>query len=412
MNIGQDTGQSGLDYEALFEHASRLPCLAIVTMPRAGSDFFQSLLDGHPQILQVSGQFQFYPFWTWALSKETLEDLVEEFIWNEAHLPKFKSQYQKVERWDRLGENRDERFTVEMAAFRRHMMELMKGRELTSRNFFLSAHVAYGLASGARSILMTRLLVCHLHEHYHLDKFLPDFPEATVIYCTRDPRNALVSTVEHILVEPDRRDLYHYRYWLKWILQEAEQVLRRTARLKVLRLEQLHLDPKAVLKEFCHDFGLHFHPCLLKSTYHGKQWWGDARSGRFLKGFNPRIREPNWRQKLGDTDVFLLEVILERRLRHYGYAVPDRNRLFAFLRALALIPLPMRYEIQLAQADCQAQQGRRQKLRSIVFSTLYYLDRVLFYYQALWASRRKAQPRVSCYSIWLCLAGAAAGCLW
>jgi hypothetical protein len=412
MKLDREAGHSSAEYEALFSHASNLPCLAIVTMPRAGSDFFQSLLDSHPQILQVSGQFQFYPFWTWALSKENLVDLIEEFIWHEAHLPKFKSQYQKGERWDRLGENRDERFQVDMPSFRRHMLELMKGREITSRNFFLSAHVAYALASGAPALLATKLMVCHLHEHYHLGAFLPDFPEATVLYCTRDPRNALVSTVEHILVEPDRRNLYHFKYWLKWILQEAEQVLRWTPRLRILRLEHLHLAPKDVLKAFCCDFDLDFDPCLLKSTYHGKQWWGDARSGRFLKGFNPRISEPNYRQKLSRTDVFVLETILESRMRRYGYALPERHWLFSILCAMVLIPLPMRYEIQLARADFEGQKSRREKLRSLVFSTLYYLDRVMFCYQMLWRLRTKPLPKVSCYSILLCLSSLAAGRLW
>ena len=51
------------NYEEIWEHTENLPWCALVTTGRVGTDFFQSLLDSHPEIFVYNGILFFYEFW-------------------------------------------------------------------------------------------------------------------------------------------------------------------------------------------------------------------------------------------------------------------------------------------------------------------------------------------------------------
>lgn len=380
------------DYCRLFDHVSRLRKVVILTSPRAGSDFFHSLLDDHSQILQMPGQFQFYAFWANALCKEDLPDLVQEFTWDRRHLPKFNSRHDQAERWHMLGEARDEHFEVDSRVFAAHMEKLMKGRALTSANFYTAVHAAYCLAKGQPEILETKVWLCHIHEPYSLPPFHKDFPDYDVVYCTRDPRNALVSTVENIMLPYGQMDLGFFRFWLRWIVRDAEQVLPFTSRVKALPLERLHERSELVLREFCGEFGLQFEPCLLESTWAGKRWWGDSRSKAFLGGFRREIQRPRWQGKLTWMDVAALEFVLAPRLRQYGYPMASG----AGYRRLAPFVLgwPMRYEWELAWLSVRRERSPLRKALAALQSLCEYAARIRFFY-GLWWSGRKHPPFVA-----------------
>ena len=57
----------------------------LVATARSGSDFLQSLLDGHPQVCTFNMSFRFLTEYlpssiTWKNEKTHLEDLIDEFI--------------------------------------------------------------------------------------------------------------------------------------------------------------------------------------------------------------------------------------------------------------------------------------------------------------------------------------------
>ena len=57
----------------------------------------------------------------------------------------------------------------------------------------------------------------------------------------------------------------------------------------VIKLENLHKNSKKVLTSLTQIIGMNSDECLLSSTYHGKKWWGDALSKKFLNGLNPKF---------------------------------------------------------------------------------------------------------------------------
>ena len=176
-----------INYEELFSHVMQLPIVTLCTTGRTGSDFFQSLVDGHPQVLQLPSNWVFYDFWDQALCTNDIEDLVNEFLWFRAEKPKgyihffkFKSKYHVFEGLDQLGENRNESINVSVSEFMKHMKQIFQTKTITSKNFFIATHVAYALASG-ENIIGKKLLFFHIH-HLHSPGSRLDYQYALFLY--------------------------------------------------------------------------------------------------------------------------------------------------------------------------------------------------------------------------------------
>jgi len=89
------------DYARIWDETERLPWIALVTTGRTGTDFFQSLLDSHPEILSFNGQLHFHQFWNSSVCARfegelNAADIADEFIGH--HIHKFKSKYDYIEK--------------------------------------------------------------------------------------------------------------------------------------------------------------------------------------------------------------------------------------------------------------------------------------------------------------------------
>ena len=117
-----------IDYADLWSHVEDLPWCALVTTGRAGTDFLQSLLDSHSEILVFNGQLHFHPFWAIARSTQlkedlVLEDIVDEFIG--ANIAKLKSRYDTTERKGQLGADRNQSIDIDVPTFRSHVINFL-----------------------------------------------------------------------------------------------------------------------------------------------------------------------------------------------------------------------------------------------------------------------------------------------
>ena len=396
------TKEANIDYDGLFDHVENLrKVLLVAGAGRVGTDFFQSLLDGHSQILQVTGVSFFHIWWKDAKCKENLSDLVNEFIWYtnspSNHIEKFKSYYNKQERWNQLGVNKNEFFEVDIDVFKNHMLNILAAKELNSKNFILAVHLAYGLAIGV-DIKKTKIIFYHAHHIEKLKEFREDFSNFDVICAVREPRNTLVSTIEHW--RKYNIDIYHSRFLyhqVKRIFEESEPILKYTKNFKTLKLEDLHLFTKEVFEEFCNRYNLELQDCMFESSYRGKKWWGDALSGRYLDGFNKNIKEKKWKDKLFFYDNFLIEFILEDRLNHYGYPFENKMSKIYLIFVFFLVFLPMKYELKILVHSFKnsiALNGKAPVLNRGLFfymcrSLFFYVLRVRLYFEFIWRKIRK-----------------------
>lgn len=358
------------DYRKLWEHVTGIPVVVLLTTGRTGSDFLQSLFDGHPEVLMLPGSFFFHDFYAAGDPWRDAATLAQSFV--AAHPGMFDSRRLPRERWDKLGPNRDEWFAVDADAFASHMCALLHGREASARNAFYAVHIAYALAAGddpARA----RLLWYHLHHYYRLPAFMRDFPQASAILTVRNPKNTLACGIDHWRAyDPNTFEPATFFDYLQRIMLECELVLPHCRMVRALKLEALHLDSEAVLCDICRTYGLDFVPSLLRSTWRGKQWWGDALSPRFLEGFNPNIDKPRWRPGLSWLDAFVLDALLLPRLRRYRYPEGRGTQLKTAL-TLPLLLLPMRYESAILRARMTVEKNRRTAVRQ---SLRYWRRRV------------------------------------
>ena len=256
-----------LDFKKLFDHTKKLKQVLLVTTGRTGSDFFQSLLDSHPEILQVTGSFFFHEFWKAASCKDNLTDLIDEFVWHNhhsQHISKFKSRYNHLERWDQLGDKKDESFEIDINNFKILMLEIMKGREINSHNFFISLHVSYGLLLN-QDITKTKILFYHIHHIRKIKNFMSDFKNFDVLCTIREPRNTIISGLEgHNNYYSNSQTLNVYSKITKVysrVYQESEPISKFTNDFYTLKLEDLHNHPKNILSQFCDKYNINSLGC-------------------------------------------------------------------------------------------------------------------------------------------------------
>jgi hypothetical protein len=145
----------------------------------------------------------------------------------------------------------------------------------------------------------------------------------------------------------------------------------------------LHKFPQEILLDFCKKFGITFQQSLLKSTYHGKQWWGDRVSGQFLKNFNSNIDQKKWVGFLSWTDRFQMDCLIGNRMHKYGYQCDSVGSLSFFM--IPILILPTGYEMRILLA-------RPFRLKFIAESFWFYLRRLKF--QLVWFFKKTLTSRV------------------
>ncbi len=95
---------------------------------RAGSDFFHSLLDEHPEILQFPGYFRVDDNLKLILKTHSLKEKAKLFI--KFYPEFFNSKLNKLERWDRLGEKKQSEFRVDKKKFINYFYKLTHKKKI------------------------------------------------------------------------------------------------------------------------------------------------------------------------------------------------------------------------------------------------------------------------------------------
>ena len=188
---------TAIDYKKLMDHIVKLPACTLIATGRTGTDFLQSLLDSHTEVLTFNGSLFFHVFWEASYCAKSpnmnLDDLLDEFIGK--HIEKLKSRYDWQERKDRLGENADETLDIDLLQFKKAAKALLLDRAINSKNVLLAIYGAYSLCLG-EDIEKKKIFFHHIHNAERLGSYLIDFPDSKIICMTRDPRANFVSGIQ------------------------------------------------------------------------------------------------------------------------------------------------------------------------------------------------------------------------
>lgn len=348
-----------IDYASITETLQRIRVCALVTTGRTGSDYLQGLFESHPQVMTISRATWFYGmFWLpCGQSSKALDVLVDEYI--ARNRQRLDTSLDTVERGDRLGPEANQSVRLDVATFRSHVLALMNGVDVTSRNFLLAVHAAYQMCLG-RDPRRARALLINTHNFVESELLRRDFPDARLLVTIRDPRANMFSSVRNKWAYDaarykNGRTLYMY---YSMIIADAEPGLAMGYPGAVVRLEDLPQEP--ALRAVSEWMGIDWDPAFpFRPTWGGLVWWGDAVSS---KSYDPDDRRANrsyngWREGMWRTDRFVLDYVLNTRLHADGYEA-TRLRWWHHLVAIPLMCLPTQYEWQLFAPSNWIWQGR------------------------------------------------------
>lgn len=378
--------KAAAQYRAWMSRLRSLPMVALVTTGRTGSDFLQSLLDSHPQILTFNGHFAIYSeFFTKALSFTVAgaraQDAADEFIGQ--YLYKLVSRFDIQEAKDRLGRNSDESFSIDTGEFKRHLLGLLDGCTVNSRDFLLAIYGAYGLCLG-QDIDAARLIFHHPHLDYEFRLFHRDFPATRIVFSSRDPRANFCSHVEHFRNYYRTHDNQHHLYnCLKMALEDSALAEELGLDYIATRLEDLPRED--TMRELAAWLGVAYSVSMLRSTWAGLDWHGDRISNKSFAatGWSEKRTENNWRRRLGRMEQYVLNYILNDRLVKYQYPVQAIGPVDSVLVAM-LITLPFKYERRFfspAYLWSVLRDGRNSMRLELVLTPLFYWRRVRLCYR-------------------------------
>lgn len=297
---------------------------------RSGVDFLQSLFDKHPQVSQFPGVFYFGEFWSRIKGSNKVK-IANLFIRN--HERFFNSKIYKQERHDKLGKRKNEFFKVNKKEFIKNFSKLCTN-PFERYDVFLNLHLAYSKTC-KENIKNKSIIIVNIHQINHLYE-INDF-EFEIILNLRNPISSLNSTVKHWMIFSKKNINL---WWLDFHLDRTINILNDCQKLNkkiiVLKLDDIHKKNTKILNKLCKQIKIKFSKNMNKSTYHGKLWWGDKLSIKYLNGFNPKFKNSFDRSLFYKKDVAYLESKLKFYFKFFMFKKFSNGNISFFKEFLPL----------------------------------------------------------------------------
>jgi len=370
---------SSLEYDTRFNQIKYLQPFVLVTMGgRSGTDFLQSLLDAHKEVLTFNGHIKLYiEFFQQSKCLKSksfnLQDLAHEFVG--LYIEKFNSKYDFIERKDQLGKEEDDSLRINPQIFIKSFVSLLKNKKHTKKNILLSIYAAYHESMGY-DFENLKILFYHAHHFDEVYKFIEDFPTATIVCTTRDPRAGFVSTIENWRkyddnqASPNTLDHNNYLFFyfqLKRITEDEGRLVYSDNNHIIVKLESL-LNRK-YMKDLSNLLKIQFNESMLVPTFGGKIWYGDRISGAKIRKFewSENRTYNDWRKKLSWREKYLINFMMHSKLKRNKYEYAPIT-IYGFFLVLILALIPFKYERRYISIGHIRSVFRTNRLRS-----MYYL---------------------------------------
>lgn len=329
---------------------------------RSGSVFLQSLLDSHENILMLPGLYlmDYGVFWHSISDIDNKESLVSRFCDKYDYIFETKKRYpaSKEEPWndlpyycryDEMGDSQDQYINIDKDIFIVELYRCINSiNNITRKDFFKAIQIAYFYASG-RTYTSTNdpLIIYPLHtslvsKTMHM-WVLEDFSDAKILYTVREPISNLGSSINYqIYFDLFKPNSPNFLFYSLGILTGPLSLYGtfNMDNIKVVRLEDLHLESRNTLECLCRFLNIEWSDSLLESTFNGLKWW-NFRDTSKVNGFNKNIISRNYDELFTNFDKFRIETLLKDIYESWGYGKSYFND---DKKLLELLEYPFKFE--------------------------------------------------------------------
>ena len=302
--------------------------IIILAGGRSGSDFLQSLFDGHSQVMQFPGVFKFTKLFAKILDEKNPDKISHMFCDLYPHF--FDSRLQKMERHNMLGKNKNSFYYVNKHIFKKNFIYYYNHSRKKKIDILIALHKAYTRAS-KQNLNKKKIIIFHLHLIQFFENFRKSFDKFNnfqILLTLRDPLVSMCSTVNHWQNYRSGKDLFAKSIYdnIEMHFNIFNQLYKFRKKIFVVQLENLHLKSSQVLKNLCKLLKINYKISLKKSTYFNKSWWGDKVSKKFLNGLNPKFKNNFDKKIFFEKDIAIIENKIKNILINYNYPMRSKSK--------------------------------------------------------------------------------------
>lgn len=304
---------------------------------RSGSLFMQSLFDQHSEVFSLP-TFFYYPKWKY---HNSTIDCINNFIRIYPDIFNLSEGFLGVvgkNVTSLFGKNGNENITVSKNKFISNAKNIFKDQlksGISRKNFIEGIHSAYLQTLGYESKKI-KFILLHLHKYEDNAHYLAleDYPNLKYIAMIRDPREDWLSWKKVIYIRypfskilPYRYNLYtnikRYKYDIYNLLKFSRKI--NFNQVKIIDLNRLHILQEEGMRDLCKWLKIDFTEILMKSTFLGKLWHGNAANRKSITGFNSQKAKFNWPQMLSKYEIEFIEIELRKELIKLNYKLTNNK---------------------------------------------------------------------------------------
>jgi tetratricopeptide (TPR) repeat protein len=350
----------------------QIPMTIFISLGRAGSMFFHSLWDQHPEVSTLPGLY--FKGWFSSDANTCFRIDYNDPQWRQAWVNRFIYEYEPVfdahskrnvigrpmgeANWlasasgfCSMGPNSDQIWTLDREAFRTRLLALMRPYDrLDHISAFELVHQAYDQVLAAKDIAAKKHIFYHLHlpDEQGLATLAQHHTQCRLLYIIRHPLQNLESwmlislnpeqqTIEKInhYEEAERKILLQEYYLASWnkaidrmrgFFSDILCPIHETHEAKIIRLEDVKTDPHRWMALIAAWMGVEDDPHLYESTFGGQLYQGPHTvTEKKVTGFElTSIQQPLGRL-FGPRDLIILETLLWPIMSVYGYSTWDEE---------------------------------------------------------------------------------------
>jgi hypothetical protein len=301
---------------------------------RAGSSFFQSLFDGHPEVLTLPYLKSIHT--QIPESIENIDIILNDFIKNNGSLFDIEKGYygpNPLTAVKGFGKDFNEHIRTRKTDFSDRFKALLQnypiaGNTLTRKQFFILIHLAYHNVRNIEKIREVKYLLYNPHDKISWEDLSADFPRLKYIAMMRDP---WANWISHRQLIKNRTGLEAQSLSIIWLIHctriyapsivKLSDIYSRidSRRFRILDLDRFHQLNRTALDSLCSWLEIGFNECLLVSSFMGKSWGGNAGNGITTTGFKPHTQPYAWRTILTSTEQRFISNYLSNSIRFLRY---------------------------------------------------------------------------------------------